>query len=92
MQIFIDANDRTGILLNLAAFLMLAQRRGQKVRELRLAGATHKLRKITGPRLLDVPMDLIQFTMPIEPSDSRGRTRVGRGRPRCRPKKLPTTR
>ena len=68
LQIFVAANDRTGILMNLAAFLLIAQRRGQKLRELRLAGATAKLRAATGAGLLDNPIDVIQFVMPTDPT------------------------
>ena len=69
LGIFVEANDRSGMLLNLAAFFIIAQRRGQKVRELRLGGAASKLRATTGAALLDVPIDVIQFTMPHEPTD-----------------------
>jgi hypothetical protein len=68
LAIMVEANDRAGILFNLAAFLLLAQRRTQKVRELRLAGATMKLRAATGAGLLDTPLDVIQFVMPTVPS------------------------
>ncbi len=67
-KIFVEANDRTGILLNLAAFLMIAQRRGTRCVSCVLAGATHRLRVSTGAALLDVPIDLIQFSMPAEPT------------------------
>ena len=67
LRLFVEANDQGGILLNLAAFVLIARRRGQKVRELRLAGAAVKLRALTGTGLLDVPVDVIQFTMPTRP-------------------------
>jgi predicted ATPase/class 3 adenylate cyclase len=66
-HIFVEANDLTGILMNLAAFLVFAQRHGQKLRELRLAGATVKLRASTGAGLLDAPIDVIQFVLPTQP-------------------------
>ena len=71
LRIFVEANDRSGILLNLAAFLLLANRRGQRVRELRLAGAAVKLRASTGAALIDVPVEVIQFVMPTEPTEPR---------------------
>lgn len=70
LRIFVEANDRTGILLNLAAFLLLASRRGQKVREFRLGGAADKLRASTGAALIDSSLDVVQFVMPGEPTDA----------------------
>jgi predicted ATPase/class 3 adenylate cyclase len=66
--IFLAASDKTGILLNLAAFLLLAQLRGQKRRELVLAGATVKLRADTGAGLVDAPIDIFQFVVVPVPS------------------------
>jgi tetratricopeptide (TPR) repeat protein len=69
LAIFAAANDRGGMLMNLAAFFLLARQRGQRTRELRLGGAAMKLRASTGTGLLDVPLDVLQFTMPVEPTD-----------------------
>ena len=68
LKIFLESNDKTGILLNLAAFMNIAQARGQKLRELRLGGAVRKLRESTGTGLLDTPIDVVQFVMPTEPT------------------------
>ncbi len=68
LEIFTEANDRAGMLLNLAGFMLLAQRRGQKVREMRLGGATRRLRTATGAGLLDVPARVQLFAMPTEPA------------------------
>lgn len=69
LEIFGAANDRGGVLMNLAAFFLLARQRGQRTRELRLGGAAMKLRASTGTGLLDVPLDVLQFTMPVEPTE-----------------------
>lgn len=68
--IFRAANDRGGLLMNLAAFAVLAERRGQQARCLRLGGATTKLRAATGAGLLDLPSEVIQFVMPTPPTDA----------------------
>ena len=68
LTIFVDSNDKTGILLNLAAFVGFAQKRRQKLRELRLGGAVVKLRESTGTGLLDTPIDVVQFVMPSQPT------------------------
>jgi predicted ATPase/class 3 adenylate cyclase len=68
LKIFVDANDRTGILLNLGAFHHIARARGQRVRALRLAGAVIKLRDLTGTGLLALPTEVVQFVMPVEPT------------------------
>jgi len=76
LKIFAEANDRAGILLNLAGYALLANRRGQKVRELRIAGAARTLRASTGAGLLDLPIDSIQFVMPTEPPTDPDELRI----------------
>ena len=76
LKTFAEANDRAGILLNLAGYVLLANRRGQKIRELRLAGAARTLRASTGAGLLDVPTSAIRFVMPTEPPTDPDELRV----------------
>jgi hypothetical protein len=69
IEIFVAASDKTGILLCLAAYLFIAQLRGQRIRELHLAGTILRMRAETGTRLIDAPIDVFQFVLPTEPED-----------------------
>jgi predicted ATPase/class 3 adenylate cyclase len=74
LEVFIAANDKTGILLNIFAFLFIAQKRGQRERELRLFGAANKLRDETGTGLVDAQIDVFRFvepTVPKSPEEQR---------------------
>ena len=67
LQVFLEANDRSGILLNLAGFYHVARARRERVRELRLSGATVALRAATGTGLIDSPIEMMDFVMPVRP-------------------------
>jgi predicted ATPase/class 3 adenylate cyclase len=70
VEIFAAASDKTGILLNLAAFLFIAQTTADRTRELRLAGVANKLRAETGTGLLDAQIDVFQYVKPTLPMSS----------------------
>ncbi len=68
MAIFAAARDQAGILLHLAGFLLLAQRKGQPERAHRLGGAIESLRAASGAKLIDAPVEFIDFVIPDKPT------------------------
>jgi predicted ATPase/class 3 adenylate cyclase len=67
LRIFVAASDKTGVLLNLAAFVVIAQQTHDRKRELRLSGAVGRLRAETGTGLVDAPIDVFKMVQPTVP-------------------------
>jgi tetratricopeptide (TPR) repeat protein len=69
LHIFSEARDISGILFNLAAFVLIASERGDLERANRLGGAVETLRSSSGAGLIDEPPDFINFSIPKRPTD-----------------------
>ena len=80
LGIFARARDQSGILLLLAGFAILANRRGQTERFVRLGGAVERLREETGAGLADTPVDFLEFALPERPTDAADLKIWGEGR------------
>jgi len=70
LSLFARAADKSGILLLLAAYAILAGRSGQTKRFNRLGGAVERLREQSGAGLVDVPVDFVDYSLPERPTDS----------------------
>ena len=69
LSIFARAADKSGILLLLGAYAILAQRAGQDERFHRLGGTVERLREQSGAGLADVPVEFVDFALPERPTD-----------------------
>ena len=72
LRLFATAHDRSGILLMLAVFAVLAARRGKTERVNRLGGAIERLRRETGAGLLETPVRFVDYGPPDKPTDPAG--------------------
>lgn len=72
LTIFRDSGDRSGILLLLGAYAILADRAGERERAARLGGAVERLRQETGAGILDAPIEFVEYTPPGRPTDAEG--------------------
>ncbi len=64
---FAAAGDKSGILLNLAGYALLAGMRGQIERANRLGGSVEALRAATGTGLIDDAPEWFEFSIPEKP-------------------------
>ena len=69
LEIFLAANDRAGIQFNLVGFSVLAIESNQRKRANRLGGAIESLRSATGAGLIDLPLEFVDFSLPVKPTD-----------------------
>ncbi len=69
LDIFTASRDESGILLVLALFAIVADRRGYRDRFLRLGGAAERLRDDTGAEIVNSPIDFLDYGLPEMPSD-----------------------
>jgi predicted ATPase len=69
LETFSQVDDRAGILLNLTGFQMLASSRKQRTRANRLGGAVEALRAATGASLVDSPIEVVDFVLPVKPTE-----------------------
>ena len=67
LQIFLAANDRSGIQFSLVGFAFVADGRGQRKRLSVLGGAVESLRQVTGAGLIDSPLEFVDFALPVKP-------------------------
>ena len=69
LEIFLALNDRIGIQFNLVGFGVLAIEANQRKRASRLGGAIESLRSATGAGLINSPLEFVDFSLPVKPTD-----------------------
>ncbi|HYI22899.1 MAG TPA: adenylate/guanylate cyclase domain-containing protein [Candidatus Limnocylindrales bacterium] len=67
LGVFAAAGDRTGILLNLAGYTLIAGIGPDRERANRLGGAVEMLRAATGAGLIDDAPEWFEFSIPVRP-------------------------
>ncbi|MEA2622535.1 MAG: hypothetical protein QOH61_1445 [Chloroflexota bacterium] len=72
LRLFQRNNDRSGAVLLLADFSVLARHAGDMQRHFRLAGATDAQRRITGADLVLDQVDGVDWVLPDKPPDASG--------------------
>ena len=76
LDIFIRSGDRGGILILLADFAILANRRGEEERYWRLSGAVNAERLKTGADLILSPISEIEWRVPDRPAEGSETARL----------------
>jgi len=69
LDMFVAARDESGILLVLSLYAIVADRRNNRERFLRLGGAIERLREETGAGLADAPVEFLDYSLPEMPAN-----------------------